>query len=65
MEELDNEAKLMAKNMTKDISEIDTEMINTTRIKSKVNPEKEMILNPGGYFRTHRREMFLTSCNCK
>ena len=34
MEELDNEAKLMAKNMPKESIEIDTERFNTTSIKS-------------------------------
>ena len=41
MEELDNEAQFMDKNMLKAIIEIDTEMINTTSIKSKVNPEEK------------------------
>ena len=41
MEELDNEAQFMDKNMLKEIIEIDTEMINTTSIKSKVNPEEK------------------------
>ena len=31
--------------MTREIIEIDTEKINATHIKSKVNPEKEMTLN--------------------
>ena len=34
----------MAKNMTKQIIEIDTEKINTISSESKVNPEKEMNL---------------------
>ena len=45
MEELEDEVKLMAKNMTKEINEIDTEKVSTTSIKSKVNPEKEMTVN--------------------
>ena len=45
MEELGHEAKLMAKNMPKEIIEIDTEKINTPSFKSKVNLEKEMTLN--------------------
>ena len=45
MEDLDNEQKPMAKNMPKEIIEIDMEKMNTTSIKSKVYPKKEMTLN--------------------
>ena len=45
MEALDNEAQILAKERPKETIEIETEKINTTSYKSKVNPNQEMTFN--------------------
>ena len=42
MKAWNNEEKAIAKEIPKEIHKINTEKINTTSIKSKVNPVKEM-----------------------
>ena len=45
MEEWHNEEKAITKDMPEEIHEINTENINTTIMKSRVNPVKEMTSN--------------------
>ena len=45
MKELDKEAILMNDNENKDITETESETMNTISIKSTVNPEKDINLN--------------------
>ena len=59
MEEWDNEAEAIIQNMPSKKPDIDTEKINTTRIKSKSGKRNDLKC---GNFRNCRREGFSKKC---